>query len=326
MIDRARLLLTMVRFRVAVTMWTFMVLGVARHASPRLTGDLVAATVALAASYAVATSLNDVADIEIDRLNRPRDASRPLVAGTATVADLRWTTGLATGIAVVAAVPLGAIGAAVVLVSVLLSYAYSVGPTRFSRRMVLAPVVLTLAYVAVPYALGVTVAGGRLDGRDAPFVAGLLALFFARIILKDFRDRLGDEAFGKPTLLFRLGRSATCAISIAGAVLGTTLLLVAVAPSDPVMLVLAVELAGIVWMLVRLRDTPDPRMEQVAIGTAARAGNALLIAILAWLVLSADGASTATIALFEAGLGAVFAVSFLSLALHPERVRIGYKA
>jgi 4-hydroxybenzoate polyprenyltransferase len=225
-----------------------------------------------------------------------------------------------------AAVPLGPIGLAVVLVSLLLSYGYSVGPIRFSRRMLLAPVILTAAYVAVPYALGVTVAGGRLGGRDAPFVAGLLVLFFARIILKDFRDRLGDEAFGKPTLLFRLGASATCAISIGGAVAGTAVLLVAVAPSFPVMLVLAAELAGVVWMLLRLRGSSDPRLEQVAIGTAARAGNALVIAILAWLVLTAGGAPTLSIDLFEIGLGALFAVSFLSLALHPERVRIGYKA
>ena len=47
---------------------------------------------------------------------------------------------------------------------------------------------------------------------------------------------------------------------------------------------------AIVWMLLRLRRTEDPAVEQVAIGTAARAGNALLITIIAWLLLSAQGA------------------------------------
>ena len=85
----------MVRPRVAVTMWTFTIIGVARHSGPTVSLDLLAATIALAASYAVATSLNDVADVDIDRTNGPRDRSRPLVLGTAGPGDLRRTAGLA---------------------------------------------------------------------------------------------------------------------------------------------------------------------------------------------------------------------------------------
>jgi hypothetical protein len=56
MTRRLRLLGLMVRPRAAITMWTFLVIGLARHAGPTLPIDLVWATIALAASYAVATS------------------------------------------------------------------------------------------------------------------------------------------------------------------------------------------------------------------------------------------------------------------------------
>jgi len=114
MIARLRLLGLMVRPRAAITMWTFLVIGLARHAGPTISVDLVWATLALAASYAVATSVNDLADVEIDRTNGLRDASRPLATGAASVTDLRWTAASAGAIAVAAAVPLGAPGLAVI--------------------------------------------------------------------------------------------------------------------------------------------------------------------------------------------------------------------
>jgi 4-hydroxybenzoate polyprenyltransferase len=324
-IRRVRLLLLMARFRVAVTMWTFLLLGWAAHARAMPGGELLAAAVALAASYAVATSLNDVDDAEIDRLNRPRDASRPLVARTATVGDLRQTAGLAASVAVLGALPLGPIGVAAIGCFLVLAYAYSTAPIRLSHRSVLAPLTLTLAYVAVPYTLGVVAAEDRLHVRDVPLLGGLVLLFLARIVLKDLRDRLGDEAFGKPTLLFRLGTPGVCAISVAGVVLGTACLLVALDPPVVVAGVIVAEAAGVLWMLARLRDERDPHREQVAIGTAARAGNALLLTCLTWLVLEGDATAMASSTVIAA-LGCVFAASFLSLARRPETVRIGYKA
>jgi 4-hydroxybenzoate polyprenyltransferase len=320
------LLARMVRPRVAITMWTFMIIGVARHSGPTVSLDLLAATIALAASYAVATSLNDVADVDIDRSNGLRDRSRPLVLGTAGPGDLRRTAGLAAGVATVAAIPLGASGLGVIGLCLAVDFFYSVGPVRLSRRWTLAPVALTVAYVALPYWLGIVVAHGSWTVLDGGLLLGLCVLFFARIILKDIRDRLGDAAHGKPTALLRLGKNATCAVSVVGAVVGTAILVQAVAGPPAVSLVLAAAGIAIVWMLVRLRRTEDPALEQVAIGTAARAGNAMLITIIAWLLLLGRHATTTQVSTFVLALGAVFAASFLSLALHPERVRIAYKA
>jgi 4-hydroxybenzoate polyprenyltransferase len=320
------LFVRMLRVKVAVTMWTFMLLGVARHAGATLSVDLVFATVALAASYVTATTLNDIADVDIDRVNRPGDRGRPLVLGEATPAELWRTHAAATGLAMGAALPLGPQGVAVVGASLLVSYAYSAGPIRLSRRMVLAPLGLALAYVVIPYALGVVITGSSWDRRDVPLVAGLFVLFVARIVLKDFRDRLGDAAFGKPTMLLRMGKPVTCAISVAGAALGTIILIAGLGVPLAVAAILALYGLGIEWMLLRLAHTHDARLEQVAIGTAARAGNGLLISMLAWMLLRADGADERTATMFLLALAAVFATSFLDAALHPERVRIGYKA
>ena len=317
--------LRMIRPRVVVTMWTFLLIGLARHAGPTVGRDLLVATVALASSYAVATSLNDIADVAIDRTNGLRDRSRPLATGEATVADLRASAAIGAATAGAAAIALGPAAVVVTGLLLLLAYLYSAGPARLSRRWTLAPVALTIAYVALPYGLGVIVAHGAWGPADAPLVAGLCVLFFARIILKDLRDRLGDATHGKRTLLLRLGKDATCAVSVACTVLGTTAILVALAPPAPVAAAIALDASAIVWMLVRLRRTSDAVREQVTIGTAARAGNALLISALAWLLLSSQGAGEqATLVIIV--LTAAAAWSFLALATHPERARIAYNA
>jgi 4-hydroxybenzoate polyprenyltransferase len=326
-IARLRLLGLMVRPRAALTMWTFLVIGLARHAGPTISIDLVWATVALAASYAVATSVNDLADVDIDRTNKLRDRSRPLATGTASVADLRWTATTAGALALAAAIPLGAPGLAVIGLCLVVDVAYSAAPARLSRRWTLAPIVLTVAYVALPYVLGITVAHGSWRAStDAPLVAGLCILFFARIILKDVRDRLGDAAHGKPTMLLRLGKGATCAVSIVAATAGIAVIVLAIQPPPAIDLAIALDAAAIVWMLARLRATVDPTTELVTIGTAARAGNALLITVVAWLLLSSQGAPPEQASLLVATVTAVAAVGFLDLALRPERARIAYKA
>ena len=156
----------MMRPKVVVTMWTFLLIGLARHAGPMPYGGLALAVLALAAGYAVATTANDIADIEIDRVE---SASRRWSAardGRCHRAGPRRTNALAGGIAVAAAIPLGAQGVVIVGSSLAVSYAYSVGPIRLSHRWTLAPLALALAYVVLPYALGVHIAG-RARARAA---------------------------------------------------------------------------------------------------------------------------------------------------------------
>jgi 4-hydroxybenzoate polyprenyltransferase len=318
-----RLFGTMLRFRVAAMVWLFMLLGAAFHDG--LHGPAwryVLAAVVLGACYVAATALNDVADEALDRVNHPHGAGRPLVSGDAAPRQL-YVLAAGAGLAALGAgVALGGRAALLVAISLAIAHAYSLPPLRFSYRTYLAPLVLGIGYVLVPYLLGVAVAGSSPGTHDVPLVAGLYALFLARIVLKDFRDREGDALYGRPTLLLRVGKDWTCVVSGAALVVGIAAVAASLPQLAPVLVGLA---AGIGWMLLALRRAEVGRDEQVAIGIGARMGNGLLTSVLAWLVLESAGASAAERLFFVLALAGLFAASFASLVRRPDVVVIGYK-
>jgi 4-hydroxybenzoate polyprenyltransferase len=322
----AWLAVRMLRYRVALMLWLFMLLGAAfEDGLPSFSWGYVWATIALASSYVAATCLNDVADRDIDLVNHPRDQGRPLITGDATVQDLSRLHRIAALLAVAAAVPLGWKGLGVVVVSLGIGHAYSLPPVRVSFRTYLAPLVLAVACVFVPSAFGVLAAGRRVTVADAAFAAALFALFVARINLKDFRDRAGDALFGKPTLLLRFGKAATCTVSLFALVVGDILLLAAVRPAPAVGVLLELFVAAVGWMLLVLWRSELPRAEQVAIGIGARMGNGLLVVVLAWLVLSGAGATALEAFGLSAALAALFGLGFAALVRSPGEAVIGYK-
>jgi 1,4-dihydroxy-2-naphthoate polyprenyltransferase len=319
----ARLYVTMLRFRVAAMMWLFMLLGAAFHKGiGGAPSALLAALLALGSCYVAATALNDVADEHLDRVNHPRGVGRPLVSGDANPRQLRLLSAGAAAGAVAFALPLGAAALALVGLSLGIAHAYSLPPLRLSYRTYLAPLVLGVGYVLVPYLFGVMAAGAGLGGGDALLAAGLYGLFLARIVLKDFRDREGDRLYGRPTMLLRLGKEATCLVSAAALAAGSAVLAVSQPALAPLIAGFA---AAIGWILLLLLRADEGRAEQVAIGIGARMGNGLLTCVLAWLVLEADGAPPAERWLFTLGVAGLFAASFVSLVRRPAAVVIGYK-
>ena len=317
--------LRLLRFRVAAMVWTFMLLGAAwPDGLPAFSFDVLWAALALAASYVAATSVNDIADADVDRVNHPGDRARPLVTGEARERDLWRLHVLASAVALLAAARLGWAALGIVSVSLAVGIAYSLPPLRVSYRTWLAPLLLSVAYVPVPFALGAAAAGRGLDD-SARLVAALSALFLARILLKDYRDRAGDARYGKPTLLLRFGPAVTCAASLAALAGANVLLVLAVEPPPGLAAPLEALLVGVAVMLRRLRRARDAREEQVAIGLGARLGNGGLLCLLAWLVLGGEDASDAARTAFTCGLGALFLASSAALAVRPERVVIGYK-
>jgi 4-hydroxybenzoate polyprenyltransferase len=318
-----RLYLVMLRYRVALMVALFMFLGAAREGRLELDPRYLFAAVALASSYVAATALNDLADQEIDRVNHPRDAGRPLVEGTATRRELFALHIVASMLAFAAAVPLGWRGAGVLTGALLVSQIYSARPVRLSYRSAGAPLTLGIAYVLIPYSFGILAAGGSLRHSATRFTLALFLLFVARIVLKDFRDREGDARYGKPTLLLRFGKTLTCGASLCALIAGDSML---VASLDPVLGLFAQPFVlSIAWMLWRVWRAADPHAEQVSIGIGARMGNGLLVCILAWFVTAGHGASPAQTASLTAALSALFLFSFASLAARPEEALIGYK-
>jgi 4-hydroxybenzoate polyprenyltransferase len=318
-----RLYLVMLRYRIAAMVALFMLLGAAREGRLELGPRYLLAALALASSYVAATALNDLADEEIDQVNHPRDAGRPLVEGTATRRELLLLHGIASILALCAAIPLGSRGIGLVLVSLLVSQAYSGRPVRLSYRVAGAPLALGVAYVVVPYALGITAAQGSLSHAASALTCALFLFFAARIVLKDFRDRVGDARYGKPTLLLRFGKTATCVVSLCALVAGDLVLVDAL---EPVLwLFVQAFVVAIAAMLWRLWRADQEVAEQVAIGIGARMGNGLLLCVLGWLLLEGRGASVAQASLLTAFLSAPFFLSFVSLTARPGEVVIGYK-
>ena len=317
------LYVVMLRYRVAAMVALFMLLGAAREGRLALGASYLFAAVALASSYVAATALNDLADEEIDRVNHPRDAGRPLVEGTATRRELLVLHLLACAASVVAALPLGRTGVLLVLGSLVVSQAYSARPVRLSYRVAGAPLALGIAYVIVPYSLGIVAAGGELRHARSALTLALFMLFSARIVLKDFRDRAGDARYGKPTILLRFGKGATCGLSLCALFAGDAVLCVAL---DPALALLAQPfLLAIAWMLRALSRAESSHDEQVASGIVARMGNGLLLTLLAWLVVAGSGASTGRATVLACAVAVLFFLGFASLAARPQEAVIGYK-
>jgi 4-hydroxybenzoate polyprenyltransferase len=318
-----RLYVLMLRYRVAAMVAIFMLLGAAREGRLELGLRYVWATLALASSYVAATALNDLADEEIDRVNHPRDAGRPLVEGTATRGELLVLHVVASVVALAAAVPLGTRGVVLLAAALVISHLYSARPVRLSYRVAAATIVLGIAYVLIPYSLGIVAARGDLRHVESGLTLALFLLFTARIVLKDFRDREGDARYGKQTVLLRFGKAATCITSLVALVAADVVLEVAL----DVRLVLLLQpfVVSVAWMLRRLLTATNAHAEQVAIGLGARLGNGLLLSVLGWSVVVGSGGSTAEASVFMVLLAVVFVLSFAVLAARPNEVVIGYK-
>jgi 4-hydroxybenzoate polyprenyltransferase len=316
----------MLRYRAALMIWMFLLLGAAQTGEMKAVDlDHLWAVLALASSYVFATTINDLADEAVDRINHPGDEGRPLVTGTANRRDLQVLGRLAFAFALVPAGLIGEGALGVVAAGLLIALAYSAYPLRASYRTYASPLLLGAGYVAVPYALGVEVEHVSFGSSSVRLLGALSALFLARIVLKDFRDSQGDALCGKPTLLLRFGKQVTLGVSATALVTGDVLLVNAMESSSVLIVMTQLFFVGIAYTLHRLRKTEDARMEQVMIGIGARLGNGLLISVLGWLLLTSAGAPEEHRVVFIAVVSATYAWNFLVLRSRPHQVLIGYK-
>jgi len=316
----------LLRYRVAVMILLFMLLGIAWHGDLRtINAPVLLIGLALASSYVSATSVNDISDTEIDKVNHPGDAGRPLVTGAAGTGDLWTLFGVSSALAVALSLAVGLTAAGIMTLSVAIGVLYSLPPARLSYRTFLAPLTLAVAYVGIPYWAGVVAVGDGLRIWDLPLLASLYMLFAGRIVLKDFRDREGDALYSKPTFLLRYGKRATCLVSLCAVCAGDAFLVVSLAEKLWLAGVLQLYVAGVVIMLHRLYRSDDPKDEQLSIGVGAKLGNGLLTTLLGCLVLANQQASWATQAVFGFALTVLYLLTFVRFLRHPERANIGYK-
>ncbi|HEV3378052.1 MAG TPA: homogentisate phytyltransferase [Thermoleophilaceae bacterium] len=189
-------------------------------------GDLALTLLAGVLVNVYIVGLNQIEDVEIDRVNKPR---LPIAAGDLTIGGawrvvagsgmvvliLAWTQGWVEVVAVVAAMAIGT--------------AYSAAPLRLKRYPVVAA-----ASISIVRALVVNVGvyehfaaslGGRaeLSAVPAPIVAltlFMLPFSFAIAVLKDLPDASGDRLFRIATFTVRLGPRRALAMGMAALTAG----------------------------------------------------------------------------------------------------------
>ncbi|MEM1044015.1 MAG: geranylgeranylglycerol-phosphate geranylgeranyltransferase [Bacteroidota bacterium] len=174
------------------------------------------AMVSAALIGAAANAINDLFDLEIDRVNRP---GRPLPSGLVPLRAARalWATASALGVGLSAFLSWAHLGIAAASVGLLWGY------SRWLKRT---PLVGNLAIALV---LGLAIFYGGLAvapfGETFGWRAALLGAAFAfgstlaREIAKDIEDAAGDEAGGARTLPLVIGGEAStwvAAVAVGG--------------------------------------------------------------------------------------------------------------
>jgi homogentisate phytyltransferase/homogentisate geranylgeranyltransferase len=155
--------------------------------------------------------LNQLEDVEIDKINKP---NLPIASGEFSLATAKWIVGCTGIIALVLAGWLGVWLLATVVTSLLIGTAYSVPPIRLKRFPLLAALsIFTVRGVVVN--LGLFAHFSQILDRVNFFpasvwsITGFIVVFTIAIaIFKDVPDLEGDRKYNITTFTLLLGKSA----------------------------------------------------------------------------------------------------------------------
>jgi 4-hydroxybenzoate polyprenyltransferase len=151
-------------------------------------------------------ALNQIFDLDIDRVNKPK---RPLPSGRLTVSQVWWFTNITYALALVLAWMVAPAGRHecfwLVLVAVVCTYIYSVPPMRTKRLGIWANVT-----IAIPRGVLLKVAGWSsvktIAGLEPWYIGAIFGLFLlGATTTKDFADMEGDRRGGCRTLPIQYG-------------------------------------------------------------------------------------------------------------------------
>ncbi len=272
---------SLVRPPFALLLALFMAIGMAQV--PPLPGFGTRASMALAvAGWMLASvALNDLADVEIDRVNLAGDPRRRHAAGSIDAAHLKALAGCAAIVAILAAIVLGPAAATIIIVGLALAGAYSLPPIRLGSRGALTSVLLPLGYVAVPFLISASPNLDRLPPRSWLLLGGLYLGFMGRLALKDFRDQRGDTLYGKRTFLLRYGRKTTCVWCAALLVLGGIVSILALPHRTTwTWICVGVQLVASLVFLFELARDDDGHDDRANVLAVAVLGRFLLLVVL----------------------------------------------
>ena len=154
--------------------------------------------------------LNDIRDIEIDRINRPE---RVLVRGTISTGQALWLAITCAATATVLALAVNLLVLATVIVALGLLIAYDFGLKKIPVLGNLSIAILS----ALTFMTGGLAIGPKLPlVLPGPLIPAVFALLFhmVREILKDAEDIEGDRKLGITTLPQMLGKSKSLMVAL----------------------------------------------------------------------------------------------------------------
>ncbi len=276
-----KILSKLIRIRTVVVVYLFFIIGYLITASRySFNIDWVIGFVAVSIWYINATSINDLADEEIDKINLKNDKERPLVdsnTNRSAVKKIYYASALLVLLVCaffgVKAIILGAL-------MLVLNYIYSMPPIRVSYRGIWAPLTLPLGYVLYPYLLGFFASGNIWQNRYYILLLGLYFAFVGRIFLKDYRDVKGDKKFGKLTFLVRHGNRATTIASAVFWLLGAGLVGLYFKNYWTVLAMVVVFAVAVLYFLHKLSKTDKFSQQQWWLTAVGRSGNIVALVII----------------------------------------------
>ena len=190
-------------------------IAVAQDAAPGV-GDLAWTLVAGYGVNVFIVGLNQITDVEIDRINKPY---LPIAAGDLTMTQARWIVGVCGLVPVLLALTQGAVELAGVVGGLAVGVVYSVPPLRLKRFPALASLCISgVRSVVVNLAVYAHFAGA-IAGPVWALTLFVAPFSFAIAILKDVPDIEGDRRYHIVTLTLRLGARRVLAIGVGALVL-----------------------------------------------------------------------------------------------------------
>jgi homogentisate phytyltransferase/homogentisate geranylgeranyltransferase len=206
--------------------------------------------------------INQVQDVEIDRLNKPW---LPIAAGELSLPAARRIVAVAALAPLVMAVTQGVVELVAVSVALAVGWAYSCPPLRLKRFAALAAGSITFVRaLVVNLGVWLHVAGRPVNAGVWALTAVTVPFSFAIAVLKDVPDIEGDRRFGIATFSVRLGPRPVLALGVGALTLAGVGMAVAgpllLHGASPVLLV-AGHVAGLaaLWRWALRVDPADPR-------------------------------------------------------------------
>jgi homogentisate phytyltransferase / homogentisate geranylgeranyltransferase len=185
-------------------------IAVAQDAAPGV-GDLAWTLVAGYGVNVFIVGLNQITDVEIDRINKPY---LPIAAGDLTMTQAWWIVGVCGAVPVGLALTQGAVEVAGVLAGLVVGVVYSVPPLRLKRFPALASLCISgVRSVVVNLAVYAHFAGA-IAGPVWALTLFVAPFSFAIAILKDVPDIEGDRRYQIVTFTLRLGARRVLAIGV----------------------------------------------------------------------------------------------------------------